>query len=212
MRRIGLGTLQNVTRSRKTEPYGKTPLGDRVFWARLLTGKTQEELGDEVGIDRVVIIKLENGSSKGNSHGTMRALDAAFGQAPGLFDAYIAGEYGPPTKEAAARFLAGESPPSKAPPVKLPAAVAQALGELSLDLSAARFGAIRDIARTLVFTDPETVTVEGAKKLLLDEEAKPRKVAAPRSDEFVEAVVGPEALLVQPKSKSKKTMGSTRKN
>lgn len=89
-------------------PAGKTPFGDRLWYARqALGGLSQEKLAarapDE--LHRLTVQGLESGRYKGNSAIVIKGLAAALGVEVSHALAYFDGRFGPPSLRAAQRFI-----------------------------------------------------------------------------------------------------------
>lgn len=206
MPRFSLGTIPNVKGRQRETPYGKSPLGDAIWWARTV-GEfgSQEALANSAGIGRIDVLKLEKGASKGNSHQVMTSLSRAFGQPHHHFDAYISGGYGPPSEKAARRFLAGEPPPAtEEAPARVSGVVAQALFNLSYKLSPARFLVVRDIAAGLAFDGSEDSSPDAVERVLLGLEAEAKNKSVPnRSADLEDTETGIRAAASAKPKKGK---------
>jgi transcriptional regulator with XRE-family HTH domain len=141
----------------RAHALGKSEFGDRVFWARRALGLSQEAFAVRAGIQRVQINKIEAGANKGRSADILEALARAMGQPYSSVRGYLDGSYGPPSAEAAKRFIAGE-PPEEQPasqrfPQALAAMIGAALGQLFAE-DPDNAPVYAEIAKTMVFHHP----------------------------------------------------------
>ncbi len=96
---------------------------------------SQDELAKKAELDRLQIMNLEKGKGW-NSRDVVDGVRRVIGQPYDHFAAYINGEYGPPGRETAEKFLSGAEPPKPtAPPEPMPSIYLEAIGRLALESS-----------------------------------------------------------------------------
>lgn len=116
-----LGTVPNVAREGRKTPYGATPLGDRVFWLRIVSGRgSQERVADEAGLKRLNYLALESGRNKGTAVELIQSLAQFYSKSTDEFMGYLNGEFGEPSRKAAEEFL-GDTRTADLPPEYLKA-------------------------------------------------------------------------------------------
>jgi len=93
-------TLLYVGRAR-TEPYGKTETGDRLFaFRRDVLQQSQQTVADKAGVDREYYLAWESGSNSGDSIEGARKIAKAFGVSLSDLLSFLDGEITQPELEA----------------------------------------------------------------------------------------------------------------
>lgn len=92
-------------------PAGKSPEGDRLWYARAALGKTLDQMVELSGglINRSNWIGIEKGRLGTSGLKSMSGIAQAFGVTLEQMRAYLDGDFGEPNVEGAKRFLARRS-------------------------------------------------------------------------------------------------------
>jgi transcriptional regulator with XRE-family HTH domain len=163
--------VDHVAGKDRTEPYGGSELGDRLFRARRAREWSQGKLGQLSGLDRLHVLAIEKGKNQARTVDVRASLAKAFGVSVETMSGYLDGDLP----------LASVLNPKDTGSTRYEALLQQAVGVLTVaDSQKASYvvAAYKELRDSLRLQRPEDLTVDHA-VALIEQHIKER--AAPRS-------------------------------